>query len=52
MTTFEQLICCLLIPIEYVLIYIAGKYDFIGLVCRMLEEKTKELEAKKDDSDA
>ena len=51
MTDFEYIIGCLLIPVAYVLVYIAGKYDFIGLLCQMLEEKAKEMEkAMKDDA--
>lgn len=38
-----MMLMCLLIPISYVLIYIAGKYDFLNLVCKMLEEKVKEF---------
>jgi hypothetical protein len=38
---FEYLLCALLIPIVYVLTYIAGKYDLLGIICRMLEEKAK-----------
>lgn len=43
MTEFEYVLACLMIPVAYVLIYIAGKHDFLNLVCRMLEEKAKEL---------
>jgi hypothetical protein len=41
MTYFEILLCCILIPIAYVLIYIAGKYDILGRLIEMLEEKTE-----------
>jgi len=44
MKMFETLVCCLMIPIAYVFIYIAGKYDLLFIVSRMLEEKAKELE--------
>ena len=41
MTTFETILCCSIIPIAYVLFYIAGKYDILAIVCEMLEEKVK-----------
>jgi hypothetical protein len=41
MTTFETILCCLVIPAAYVLIYIAGKYDILSLVCNMLKESVK-----------
>jgi hypothetical protein len=41
MNTFEIILCCLVIPIAYVLFYIAGKYDVLAIVCDMLSEKTK-----------
>lgn len=44
MIDFELLLACLLIPVAYVAIYIAGKYDMITLICRMFEEKCKEFE--------
>lgn len=34
---------CLFIPIAYVLVYIAGKYDLIGMICEMLEQKLEEM---------
>ena len=42
MTDFELLLACLLIPMAYVVIYIAGKYDMIKLICKMFERKLKE----------
>lgn len=48
MSDFETLLCCLLIPVAYVLTYIAGKYDILGLVIRMLEEKVKEYKERED----
>jgi hypothetical protein len=41
MTTFEIILACLVIPIAYILLYIAGKYDILNIVCQMLEEKVK-----------
>lgn len=41
MTDFEIILCSLIIPIFYVLAYIAGKYDLINLICQMLAEQCK-----------
>ena len=50
MTDFEQLLIGLLVPCFYVIIYIAGKYDILGLVCKMLEERWTEYKKEgKDD---
>lgn len=49
MTDFETILCCLLIPTAFVLTYIAGKNDFLGMICEMLAEKAKELEERKYD---
>lgn len=46
MNDLDIILGCLLIPIAYVLTYIAGKYDFLSLICKMLEEKVKEYEEK------
>lgn len=45
----DYIFACLMIPLAYVLVYIAGKYDFLSLVCQMLEEKTKEFQEKVKD---
>lgn len=45
MTDFELLLACLLIPAAYVVIYIAGKYDMVTLICKMFERKCKEFES-------
>ena len=47
--TFETVLCCVLIPIVIVLAYIAGKNDFLEMICEMLEEKAKELEERRYD---
>ena len=47
MSDFEMVLICLLIPISYVLIYIAGKYDFINLACRIAERNIEELKTRK-----
>lgn len=44
--TLETLICCMLIPVGYVLAYIAGKYDLLFVICKILEEKLKEVTRK------
>ena len=51
MTNFEMFICCLLVPIAYVLIYIAGKYDLIMLICKMLQEQCEKYSDKEGDPD-
>lgn len=38
MSEFETVMGCLLIPLYTILIYISGKYDILGLMCKMLEE--------------
>ena len=50
MTDFENVLCCILIPLVYVLAYLAGKCDFLNVVCLMMQEQMKKLEeALKDD---
>lgn len=44
MADFEYLLVALLIPALYVMVYIAGKYDLLALICKMLEERLKEIE--------
>ena len=46
MSTFETVLACFLIPIFYVLIYIAGKYDILSTLCYMLKEKADEYANK------
>ena len=43
MTDFELLLACLLIPMAYVVIYIAGRYDILNLIYKMLERKWKDF---------
>lgn len=43
MNDFEMLLCCLLVPIAYVLIYIAGRYNVLALVCKALQEWAESL---------
>ena len=51
MTDFEMFLCCLLVPVAYVLIYIAGKYDLIMLICKMLQEYCEKYSDKEGDPD-
>ena len=37
----ENILLCFLIPIVYIITYIAGKYDILTLICQMLEEECK-----------
>ena len=46
MMTVEYILACLLIPVMYVLAYIAGKYDFLNTVCLMLQEAELEHEKR------
>lgn len=46
MTDFELFLACLLIPAAYAVIYIAGRYNMLLLICKMLERKWKELDTK------
>ena len=44
MSKFYCVFICILIPIVYVFIYIAGKYDLLSLICKMLKEYSEEKE--------
>lgn len=46
MTDFELFMACLLIPAAYVVIYIAGKYDMLALICKMCERRWKEQDTE------
>lgn len=41
MSTIETIMICLVIPFVYILVYIAGKYDILKIVCEMLEGNVK-----------
>lgn len=41
MSIFEIVLLCLLIPAAYVVVYIAGKYDILGRLIVMLEDKAE-----------
>ena len=47
MTEFENFIACLLIPVAYVLTYIAGKYNLLHIICKMLEERVEKYNENK-----
>ena len=51
MSDFELLLACLLIPMAYVVVYIAGKYDMLDLICKMLERRWKEIKEKENEKD-
>lgn len=44
MNGFEMLLCCLLVPVAYVLIYIAGRYNVLALVGKALQEWARSLQ--------
>ena len=48
MSEFEHVLLCFLIPIAYIVTYIAGKYDVISQICWMLEESFKKYKDKKE----
>lgn len=47
MTTFETILCCILIPVAFVLVYIAGKNDILNLIGEMIKDATDELKARR-----
>lgn len=51
MSDIELLLACLLIPMAYVVVYIAGKYDMLSLICKMLERRWKEIKEKENEKD-
>lgn len=48
MTSFETILCCILIPAAFVLVYIAGKNDILNLVGEMIKDATNELKARRE----
>ena len=48
MNDFEYVLLCFLVPIAYVVTYIAGKYDIVSLLCKRLEEAVKEYSEKQE----
>lgn len=50
MSEFEYVLVAFLVPVVYVLTYIAGKYDLLALICNMLQEKLEEFNQGRDES--
>ena len=46
MNDFETILMCFLVPIVYIVTYIAGKYDILTLICQMFEEECKKRKEK------
>ena len=51
MSDFETIAMCILILVYGIMFYIAGRIDFLGLVLKVVEAKTKELEEASKDND-
>lgn len=51
MKDFEYLLMCFLVPVMYVMTYIAGKYDLLSILCKMLEEKSEKIKENKHEAD-
>ena len=51
MSDFETIAMCILILVYGIVFYIAGRIDFLGLVLKMIEAKTKELEEENKNDD-
>ena len=47
MSDFETVLYCILIPVAFIVTYIAGKNDILRAFCKMIEEKTEELHERK-----
>lgn len=43
MNDIEMFLFCMLVPAAYVLIYIAGRYNVLALVCKALQEWARSL---------
>ena len=50
MKDFEYLLMCFLVPVMYVMTYIAGKYDLLSILCKMLEEKAEKIKEDKHEN--
>lgn len=51
MNDFEMFIACLIIPIAYIVTYIAGKYDILYQICKLLESSLKRIREKENEHD-
>lgn len=49
MTDFETFLLILIIPAVYAIIYIAGKYDLLQLLCDMLTEETEKIAKRREE---
>ena len=46
----EDVFCSIIVVVTLIFTYLAGKYDFLNVVCLMMKEYTKKMkEANKDD---
>lgn len=52
MSDFETVLLCFLIPVMYVLTYIAGRCDFLSVICAMIEDKAKQFAKDLEDEDS
>lgn len=48
MTAFETILCCILVPVALVLVYVAGKNDLLQLIGEMIRDTTEELKARRE----
>lgn len=46
MTSFEYILACAIVPVMYVLVYIAGKHDLLNTIGLMFVSMAKEFEEK------
>lgn len=46
MSNFELITCCILIPINFVLFYIAGRNDLFGTICASLKDWSDETKSQ------
>ena len=49
-TSFEYVLCCVLVPVALFFAYLAGKCDMFNVVCMMFRERAKELAEALDDN--
>lgn len=49
MSDLEIVLLCLIIPVSYVLTYIAGKYDLLQVIANMLHEELEKLNEREDE---
>lgn len=51
MTDFEMFFACLIVPIAYIVTYIAGKYDILYQICKLLESSLKRIREQENEND-